>query len=185
MRLRFFYRDVGLWEIHRKECEKILRAEQPLYGAANKDAHWFLRELVLHLGRVFKRLDVSARSMMAVITPKSAFAGIFAELLFAVDRCYALQDDKANSQIELSPMSFGLVPSWNETPRLALRFFGEPQRLQTIKPQSYEFADAYQLGLITFLLDEIDFSDELRLFTEERAAMSPDALSAWKPIFVS
>ncbi len=179
LRLRFFYRDVGLWEIHTEgSAKKFFALNSRFMVRLTKMLTGFCANYVLHLGRVFKRLDVSARSMMAVITPKSAFAGIFAELLFAVDRCYALQDDKANSQIELSPMSFGLVPSWNETPRLALRFFGEPQRLQTIKPQSYELADAYQLGLITFLLDEIDFSDELRLFTEERAAMSPDALSA-------
>ena len=179
LRLRFFYRDIGLWEIHTEgSVQKILQAERPLYEASKPEAHWFLRELLLHIGRVFKRIDVSARSTVAVITPSSSFAGVLAELLFITDRSYALLDDNQDASIQLSPMSFGLLPSWNDIPRLAMRYFGEPQILRGLKPGSFSLAEAFRLGLITFLLDEIDFGDELRLFTEERASMSPDALSA-------
>lgn len=178
LRLRFFYRDVGLWELHAEgDAEKILKAEGPLYNAMKPDAHWFLRELLLHIGRVYKRLDVSARSLVTVVLPSAPFVGVMAELLFASDRSYALLDDAGDSAIRLSPINFGLLPSWNQMSRLALRYFGEPQSLASLAPLSYSFAEAEERGLITVLLDEIDFHDELRVFSEERASLSPDALS--------
>lgn len=180
LRLRFFHRAIGLWELHTEgEAKNVLNAERPLYDALGDDAHWFLRELLLHIGRVYKRLDVSARSMITIVTPRSPYAGVFAELLFAGDRSYALCDHACPSTIQVTPMNFGLLPSWNELSRLELRYFGQPDDLATVRAKpKLNLEEAYEVGLISYVFDEIDFADELRIFCEERASLSPDALSA-------
>lgn len=183
LRLRFFYPDHGLLEfVTIGDKELLLRAEKPLYRALDPDAHWFSREILLHMGRVFRRLDLMSRTSVAVILPDSAFAGCLAELLFACDRSYALKDDMERSSIHLSPLNSGLLSTWSGPSRLALRFYGREQSLskayERTDGSSISLSDAEGLGLITFLLDEIDFQDELRIYEEERASLSPDALSA-------
>lgn len=179
LRLRFFYRDHGLLEFHATgDASLILDAERPLYDALKPGAHWFLRETLLHIGRVLKRIEVSSRSLLSVVVPHSAFAGMLAELLFMSDRVYALTTP-TEANIWLSPMNQGFLPTWNNASRLEQRFGG------AVKPvykkcdlTAISLSESYELGLLTFLLDEIDFHDELRIFKEERASLSPDALSA-------
>lgn len=175
LRLRFFYREHGLLEIRTEGDKKlILDAEKPLY---NEKDHWFLREVRLQIARVLRRLEMSSKSIVAVIDEKSAYAGVLAEMLFIADRSYALL---GSSSIELSKMSYGLLPTWSENSRLDLRFLGSPSELLAIKNHGsfFDLKTAFDLGLISVLSDEIDFYDELRLFKEERASLSPDALSA-------
>lgn len=180
LRLRFFHRDCGLWEFHTEGQKNfILDAEKPLYEALTPQAHWFLREILLHISRVYRRLDVSSRSLLALAQNKSCFVGVLAEILFACDRSYALIDPTAH--IILSPLNFGGLPTWNNCSRLYLRFLGQEDSLKKVHEklfQPLDLKEANQLGLLTFALDEIDFADEVRLFAEERASLSPDALSA-------
>lgn len=183
LRLRFFYRDAGLWEFHTKgDIDLVMNAEQPLYDALKPDAHWFLREILLHCGRVLKRIDVSSRSLVAVINNESCYGGVLLEILLAVDRSYGLHSLENKNCVALSAMNNGLVPTWTNQSRLKLRFFGDDEHhaLLTKECSGAPFTQsaAYGRGLITFVLDEIDFHDEIRVFKEERASLSPDALSA-------
>lgn len=183
LRLRFFHREIGLWEfVTAGDPQKILDAERPLYEARSQDAPWFLRELLLHIGRVYKRIDVSSRSLVCTLLPGSAYAGVLAELLFVADRSYALLDANESGRVIFSPMSAGLLPGYNEISRLAARFVGQETESSTAMKYCtctpINFSKAYDAGLITCVLDEIDFEDEIRLVREERASMSPDALTA-------
>ncbi|HXW60324.1 MAG TPA: benzoyl-CoA-dihydrodiol lyase, partial [Myxococcota bacterium] len=179
LRLRFFHRNHGLWQWSSYgDSALILDAEKALYDAAHPKAHWFIRELALHIGRVFRRLDVSSRSMLCLIDEQSAFAGVLAELLFLSDRSYA----KESSIITLSVLNRGLLPTWSGVSRLETRFLGHQQKLAQVfeqcNAQAMSVDRALELELLTFVLDHIDFDHEVRLFKEERMALSPDALSA-------
>ncbi len=182
LRLRFFYREYGLWLFHTKGEENlILNAERALYDAMSLHAHWFPKEILLQIGRVFKRIDVSSRSAVAIVDEKSCFVGVLAELLLASDRSYGLLSNRLKN-LKLSPMNNGLLPTWSAQSRLKLRLLGQPETFEVVKNKCdetpIEFEEASRLGLITFLLDDIDFREELRLFKEERVSLSPDALSA-------
>lgn len=180
LRLRFFYRNHGLWLLESSRSEHILSAEQPLYQGLEPGVHWFLRELCLHVGRVFKRLDTSSRSIMCMLEPDSAFVGVLAELLLVADRSYALLDPQG--MIALSPMNTGLLATWFGQSRMALRFMGQRENLAQVINHSdgrhLSIDQAYKLGLLTFASDYIDFPDQVRLSIEERVALSPDALIA-------
>jgi benzoyl-CoA-dihydrodiol lyase len=181
LRLRFFHQEIGLWQLHAVgDPQLILEAEQPLYNALHPDAHWFLRELLLNISRVLKRLETSARSLTCLLSGPTAFVGALAELLWIADRVYAEQDNK--SAITLTPINQGLLCGWNNMPRLYARFLGHEAQLARVHAlctgKSLSLEQAYELGLITTLLDNIDYLDEVRLFIEERTALSPDALSA-------
>lgn len=182
LRLRFFYRNCGLWQWSTQgDMAQLLAAEAPLYQASKPGTHWFLRELALHIGRVFRRLDISSRSLLCLIDEGSCYAGLFAELLFISDRSYAKDVPNARP-IALSPINTGIIPAFNGRSRLEARFYGheEEQRaaLEHCNKSAFSAQAALKLGLITFVLDYIDFADEVRLFKEERMALSPDALSA-------
>jgi benzoyl-CoA-dihydrodiol lyase len=183
LRLRFFYRDHGVLEFHTQgDKNLIIDAEKPLYQAMAPDAHWFVREVLLHVARVLRRLDTTSRSTIAVINQDSAYAGVLAEILFATDRSYAQNDKIQTEVIALSSANNGLLPTWQESSRLALRFMGQKDWLahviKSCNGQGLTISQAQDLGLATFVLDEIDFADELRIFKEERASLSPDALTA-------
>jgi benzoyl-CoA-dihydrodiol lyase len=145
--------------------------------------HWLVRETIGLLRRTFARLDVSSRSLFALIEPGSCFAGLLAELAFAADRAYmlALPDapEKAPT-LQLDEFNFGLLPLVTEQSRLARRFYDEAEPLAAAldsvgTPLQADFALA--LGLVTAAPDDIDWDDEIRIALEERAAMSPDALT--------
>jgi benzoyl-CoA-dihydrodiol lyase len=153
--------------------------------AAHQD-HWLMREIRHYLKRVFKRLDVTARSLIGLIEPGSCFAGSLAELAFAADRSLMLigtreGDNRPPAAITLGQANFGLYPMGNGLTRLATRFLGEPQSLERAKeiigaPLEAEAAEA--LGLVTAAIEDFDWDDELRVMIEERTSFSPDALSA-------
>jgi benzoyl-CoA-dihydrodiol lyase len=135
---------------------------------------WFVRETVGHLRRTLSRLDVSSRSMFAIIEPGSCFAGTLMELALAADRSYML-DAGNGPQIALSSPNMGTYPMANGLPRLAARFGGEVPAVE--KGKALDAKTAAQLGLVTSSPDDIDWEDEVRIAVEERVSLSPDALT--------
>jgi benzoyl-CoA-dihydrodiol lyase len=144
---------------------------------------WFVRETTNFLRRTLQRLDVSSRSLFAIVGKGSCFAGLLAELALAADRSYMLDDteDAANTpKIVLDETNFGLFTMNNGMSRLAAHFQGDEAALDKVKSRIAEALDAKaarDLGLITFTPDELDWEDEVRIAIEERASLSPDALT--------
>jgi benzoyl-CoA-dihydrodiol lyase len=148
-------------------------------------AHWFMREVRLCLQRVFKRLDLTSRSLIALIEPGSCYAGTLAELALAADRSVMLEGTLTGSlhpapAIVLDTLNFGAYATCNGLSRLTSRFLGEPDTLVRARemvgqPLTADAADA--LGLVTFVHDRTDWDDEIRIMLEERASFSPDALT--------
>jgi benzoyl-CoA-dihydrodiol lyase len=151
---------------------------------ANKD-HWLAREIRGYWKRVLKRVDLTSRSLVALIEPGSCFAGTLAELVFATDRSYMLigklhGDNKPPAALALADVNFGAYPMSNGLSRLASRFLADPTDVDKAKAERGKMLDAEtaeQLGLVTFALDDIDWEDEIRVFLEERASFSPDGLT--------
>jgi benzoyl-CoA-dihydrodiol lyase len=173
--------DIGLWLLKTEgDAGHLLACDQALARHAD---HWFVRETQGLLRRTLARLDVSARTLFALIEPGSCFAGTLAELAFAADRAYmlALPDDAARApKLTLSDANFGAYPMANDQTRLVRRFYGEAQPLRAAKEAIGKPLDAdaaLALGLVTAAPDDIDWSDETRIAIEERVAMSPDALT--------
>jgi benzoyl-CoA-dihydrodiol lyase len=142
-------------------------------------AHWLVREIIHHMKRTLKRLDLTARSFFAFIEPGSAFAGSLFELALAADRSYMFHDDQEENVIALSPMNAGALPMSNGLTRLQTRFLNQPEIVAELLAHDGPFSagDAEDAGLVTFAPDEIDWDDEVRLAVEARAAFSPDALT--------
>jgi benzoyl-CoA-dihydrodiol lyase len=146
---------------------------------------WLMREIRHYLKRVFKRLDVTPKTMMALIEPGSCFAGTLAELVFASDRSAILigtreGDNKSPAAITLGSANFGPYPMGNGLTRLETRFLGEPDTLKAAQDSEGKPLDAdaaNELGLVTFAYEDFDWDDELRVMMEERASFSPDALT--------
>ena len=146
---------------------------------------WLAREILLYWKRVLKRVDVTSRSLVALVENGSCFAGFLAELLFAVDRSYMMDgefegDNRPMATITLTDGNFGPYPMANDLTRLQTRFLGEPERVDAAKArigEALEAEDADELGLVTFAHDDIDWEDEIRIFLEERASFSPDAMT--------
>ena len=147
--------------------------------------HWLMRELLLYWRRVLKRVDLTSRTLAVMAEPGSCFAGTLAELLFAADRSYMADgqfegDNRPEATIALGPLNFGAYPMSNGITRLETRFLGEPEAVEAAKAKQGEALDATaadELGLVTFAFDDIDWEDEVRIFLEERASFSPDALT--------
>lgn len=147
--------------------------------------NWLANEILLLWKRVLKRVDLTSRSLVALVEPGSCFVGTLAELLFAVDRSYMADgefegDNRPIASITLTQANFGLHPMSNNLTRLQTRFLGAPENVEKAQnaigqPLDAEQADA--LGLVTFAYDDIDWEDEIRVFLEERASFSPDALT--------
>jgi benzoyl-CoA-dihydrodiol lyase len=146
---------------------------------ATHGSHWLVREIRLHLKRVLKRLDLTARSLVALIEPGSCFAGTLAEIAFVADR--AVMYAGSSARLHLSRLNFGAYPMSNGLTRLQTRFLGEPASIARAEEKIGEALDsdtAEELGLITAAYDDIDWDDEVRLMLEERAGFSADALTA-------
>jgi benzoyl-CoA-dihydrodiol lyase len=134
---------------------------------------------------VLKRVDLSARTVFALIEPGSCFAGLLAELVFAADRSYMLDGELEGNpnpapSIRLSSLEFGTLPMANGLTRLETRFLGEPERYAAARElvgESLDAEAAAEAGLVTAVMDEIDWEDEIRIAIEERASLSPDALT--------
>jgi benzoyl-CoA-dihydrodiol lyase len=152
---------------------------------ASHSNHWLAREIRLKWARVLKRLDLTSRTLVALIEPGSCFAGTLAEIIFAADRSYMLSGDREGDNrppatVTLHDVNFAAYPMVNGISRLASRFLGEPNSLVKAQSQigvSLDANSAERLGLVTFALDEVDWEDEIRLFLEERASFSPDSLT--------
>ncbi|HJQ82753.1 MAG TPA: benzoyl-CoA-dihydrodiol lyase, partial [Candidatus Binatia bacterium] len=146
--------------------------------ATHRD-HWLVREVRLLQKRVLKRIDVTARTFYALVEPASAFAGSLLELALAADRTYMLADGEGRSTVRFSAMNGGLLPTAAGISRLEARFLGDAERVRRLLAHAGPLgaADALAAGLVTFAPDELDWDDETRLAIEERAAMSPDALT--------
>jgi benzoyl-CoA-dihydrodiol lyase len=148
-------------------------------------SYWLIHEVTQLWKSVLKRIDVTSRSLVALIEPGSCFAGALAEIAFACDRSYMLVgqkdgDNKPPAAMSLSGGNFGSFPMANRITRLEVRFLGEPSQVEKLKGrigQKIEAEEAEALGLITFARDDIDWDDEVRMFIEERKAYSPDALT--------
>ncbi|MEM9140131.1 MAG: 2,3-epoxybenzoyl-CoA dihydrolase [Pseudomonadota bacterium] len=146
---------------------------------------WLAREILALWKRVFKRIDVTARSLVALIEPGSCFAGLLAEIAFAADRSYMADgefdgDNRPPATLTLSPANFGPFPMGNGLTRLETRFLEDDAAVQAAQDAAGSPLDAEEaedLGLVTFAYDDIDWEDEIRIFLEERASFSPDALT--------
>ena len=151
---------------------------------ANAD-HWLINEILQYWKRVLKRIDLTSRSLVALIEPGSCFAGVLAEIAFACDRSYMLDgqfdgDNRPPPTLVLSEGNFGRYPMSNDLSRLATRFLGEPDAVTAAQHkigEALEAEAADELGLVTFAYDDIDWEDEVRIFLEERANFSPDAMT--------
>ncbi len=152
---------------------------------AKAEGDWLMREIRHYIKRVFKRIDVTAKTFFALIEPGSCFAGTLAELVFAADRSLMLigtmeGDNRPPATVTLGAANFGFYPMGNGLTRLESRFLGEPAAVETLKEkigEAIEGEDAAELGLVTFAYEDFDWEDELRVMVEERASHSPDSLT--------
>jgi benzoyl-CoA-dihydrodiol lyase len=169
--LRHNQLEIGLWIIKTKgDPKKVLELDQALANSRE----WFVKETLGYLRRTFSRLDVVSRSIFAVIEPGSCFAGTLMELALAADRSYML-DAEGGPQVALSELNFGAYPMSNGLSRLDTHYCGEAPQLP--KGELLDAAKAMELGLVTSTPDDIDWEDEVRIAIEERASLSPDALT--------
>ena len=173
--------DLGTWLIKTEgDAAAVLAIDATLL--AHRD-HWLVRETIGHLRRTLSRLDVSSRSLFALIEESSCFAGSLLELVLACDRSYqlALPDEpEAAPCITVGEVNFGLYPMVTGQSRLARRFYDEQPALDAVRAAAQQPLDAdaaFELGLVTSNPDDLDWDDEVRIAIEERVSMSPDALT--------
>jgi len=183
LHLRFNEPDIGVLVLRTQGNAQAVLEHDDFLLHGNGD--WLVREVRHYLKRVLKRLDVTAKSMIALIEPGSCFAGTLAELAFAADRSAMLigikeGDNRPPAAIVLGRANFGPYPMGNGLTRLQTRFLGEPQTLVEAEKkigQALAAKEAAELGLVTMALEDFDWTDELRIMIEERASFSPDALT--------
>ncbi len=172
--LRFNEPELGTWVLRTEgQADHVLAADEELAGA-----DWLAREVRLFWGRTLKRLDVSSRTLVALVEPGSCFAGTLTELALAADRTLLLDDDETS--LLLTAANDGWYPMANGLSRLATRFWGHDDdlaRARSLIGKDLVAADADAAGLVTATPDELDWDDEVRLLLEERASFSPDALT--------
>ena len=173
--------EVGTWIFKTSgDASAVLAADAALLEHRE---HWFVRETIGMLRRTLARIDVSSRSLFALIEPGSCFAGTFAELAFAADRTYMAalpSNEDEEPAITLSEVNFGLYPMVTHQSRLARRFYEESAAIEAVRATigvPVRATEAERLGLVTASPDDIDWADEIRIALEERTAMSPDALT--------
>ena len=183
LHLRLNERELGLVVFQTQgDPEALLAHEKLLLDNAD---HWLANEILKYWKRVLKRVDMTSRSLVALVEHGSCYAGVLAELLWSVDRTYMMLeefegDNRHMAAITLSDANFGTYPMSNDLTRLETRFLGEPQQVEKLKSsigEPLEAEDAEELGLVTYAYDDIDWEDEVRIFLEERASFSPDAMT--------
>jgi benzoyl-CoA-dihydrodiol lyase len=183
LHLRLNEGEIGTWVFHSSGDSDLVAAYDDLLLA--NQGHWLAREITLFLKRTLKRVDVSSRSLIALVEQGSCFAGTLLELALASDRSYMLVGKLEGSNlpeatVRLSGLNFGALPMGNGLSRLQSRFLAEPARVDALKAEIGKALDAgtaESLGLVTFTPDDIDWQDEVRLAIEERASFSPDGLT--------
>ncbi|MPZ31569.1 MAG: benzoyl-CoA-dihydrodiol lyase [Rhodospirillales bacterium] len=182
MHLRLNETEIGTWVLLSQGEADLVEAHDALL--AKESSNWLVREIVLYWKRTLKRLDVSSRSLIALVEPGSCFTGTLLEIVLAADRSYMLDGMFEGSNLpaatlRLTAMNFGPYPMGNGLTRLGTRFLAKPSRVNELKEEIGEALDAEtadELGLVTFTPDDIDWEDEVRLVLEERAGFSPDGL---------
>ncbi len=185
LHLRFNEPDIGTWVLQTKgDVSAVLAADDVLREHAD---HWLVREIRLFWRRTLKRLDLSARTIVTLVTPGSCFAGTLAELLLAADRSFMLEgtfedadDDLPPAEVVLTDANDGWYAMSNGLTRLQSRFWGHDDAVEAVRATLGKHLLAEEvsgLGLVTFTPDDIDWEDEIRLCLEERASFSPDALT--------
>ena len=156
--------------------ENVLAVDETL--AANRK-HWLVREIILNMARVMRRMDLTAKSFFAIIEPGSCFAGSLLELALSSDRTYMLNDPNRKIEVATSNLNAGALLMSNGLARIQSRFLVEPDKVDEVlahkAPFDTEAAEAS--GMITFAPDDLDWEDEIRLAIEERTSLSPDALT--------
>jgi benzoyl-CoA-dihydrodiol lyase len=184
LRLRFNEPEVGTWVLCTEGDPALVAAAEDVLAPRTSE-HWLAREVRLYWCRTLKRLDVSARTLVALVEPGSCFVGLLAELVLAADRSFMFDgtwpdSDLAAPELRLTPANDGWFPMANGLGRLATRFWADDDGLLAARSQigkDLVAAEAADAGLVTFTPDEIDWDDEVRLALEERASFSPDALT--------
>ncbi|CAN5640914.1 2,3-epoxybenzoyl-CoA dihydrolase [soil metagenome] len=185
LHLRFNELEIGTWVFATEGDPAAVIAVDDALESHAKD--WFVREVRLLLGRVLRRLDVTSRSLITMVEPGSCFVGTLAELVLVADRSFMLEgtfidgpEDQQPAAIQLTQSNTGPYPMSNGLSRLRTRFWGRDDDLDTATAalgQALEAEDAVTNGLVTLAYDDIDWPDETRLALEERASLSPDALT--------
>jgi benzoyl-CoA-dihydrodiol lyase len=173
---------LGIWVVKTEgDPELVVQADEVL---AKNAGDWLVREITLYLKRTLKRIDVTSRSVITLVEPGSCFTGTLAELLFVADRSFMLDGtlDGSNTpaKVRLTDMNFGPYTMGNGLTRLETRYLGDDDQLAAVKAAKGKGIDAQEaeaLGLVTFAPDDIDWEDEVRIAIEERASLSPDALT--------
>jgi benzoyl-CoA-dihydrodiol lyase len=177
LRLRVNHLDIGLVLLRTRGDPRQVLIADGLLAAERGD--WFVDEVASHMARALRRLDLTAKSLFALIDKGSCFAGSLLEIALAADRSYMLEDADGSVRVEVSPLNGSALPMSNGLTRLQSRFLGDPDRLGKAlalgSPLGARAAE--EAGLVTFALDEIDWEDEVRMAVEERASISPDALT--------
>jgi len=183
LHLRLNEQEIGLLVFRSQgDALRVLTHEKLLL---DNSGDWLAREVLLYWKRVLKRVDMTSRSLAALVEHGSCFAGVLAELLFSVDRSYMMEgefdgDNRPIAAITLSEGNFGRYPMSNDLTRLQTRFLGEPEQVDVVHAKvgaPLEAEEASALGLVTFAYDDVDWEDEVRIFMEERASFSPDAMT--------
>jgi len=177
LHLRMNELEIGLVCLHTEgDIDAVLAVDRML--AANKE-HWLVREIILHMARVLRRLDLTAKSFFAVIEPGSCFAGNLLELALCADRTYMLNDPDVAVEVATSEFNAGALPMSNGLARLQSRFLSAPEQIAAVLDHTGRFdaEAAEEAGLITFAPDDLDWEDKLRVDIEERTSLSPDALT--------
>jgi benzoyl-CoA-dihydrodiol lyase len=177
--------ELGTWVLRTEgDGDQVLEHDRLLLDHRDD---WLASEILLYLKRTLKRLDVTSRSLLALIEPGSCFAGSLLELALAADRSYMLagvfeeiDPDAGPAAITVGPANLGPLPMGNGLTRLQTRFLGDPDGLAAAEKRAgdaLDAGDAERLGLVTFAPDDIDWDEEVRIAVEERASFSPDALT--------
>jgi benzoyl-CoA-dihydrodiol lyase len=158
------------------EIDDVLAVDKIL--VANRD-HWLVRETLLYMARVLRRLDLTAKSFFALAEPDGCFAGNLLELLLASDRSYMLNDPEQKVELAVSELNAGALQMSNGLTRLQSRFLAEPRRADAVleHEERFDTEAAEEAGLVTFAPDDLDWEDEIRVAVEERTSLSPDALT--------
>ncbi len=173
--------DIGTWIMKTTGDAAAVQASDAVL-LAHKD-HWLVRETIGLMRRTYSRIDVSSRSLFALIESGSCFVGSLLEIALACDRIYMLSlpdDEAAAPKIAVNELNFGLFPMVTEQSRLQRRFYDEQPALEQVRAKAGQALDAdaaLAIGLVTSAPDDIDWADEIRIAIEERVAMSPDALT--------
>ncbi len=177
LHLRVNEAEIGLVCIRTQGAiDKVLAVDKAL--AANRD-NWLVREIILYMSRVLRRLDLTAKSFFSIIEPGGCFAGNLFELVLASDRSYMLNNRDEKVEVALSELNTGAFPMSNGLTRLQSRFLAEPKKAYEAfaREGTFDTEAADEAGLVTFAPDDLDWEDEIRLAIEERTSLSPDALT--------